>query len=120
MAERSIRTALAGLGPDQRAAMQELRKIVHAAVPQLTEAIKWGQLCLVDADGKAVLALIAHARHANVQLFDAVGLVNAYPQLEGTGKGARHLKCPYAQPIDVKLVSKLVKAAVRNWKKATA
>ena len=50
--------------------------------------------------------------HANLQVFNGAVLAEAFPALEGTGKGVRHLKVRYAQAVDAPLVTTLVRARV--------
>jgi hypothetical protein len=44
--------------------------------------------------------------------FAATPWKGRYPQLEGTGKGLRHLKFRYGQPIDAELVREVVNAGL--------
>lgn len=100
------------LGPDQRETAQALQRAVLEAAPDLNQAVKWGNLVFV-ADRQNLLAIVAHKGHANLQFFNGAALASDFPQLEGTGKGLRHLKCRYRQPIDTALVGQLVRAAVQ-------
>ena len=100
------------LGPDQRETAQALQRAVLEAAPDLNQAVKWGNLVFM-ADRQNLLAIVAHKGHANLQVFNGAALAGDFPQLEGTGKGLRHLKCRYRQPVDTALVGQLVRAAVR-------
>lgn len=100
------------LGPDQRDTAQALQRAVLDAAPGLSQAVKWGNLVFV-ADRHNLLAIVAHKAHANLQFFNGAALVPDFPQLEGSGKGLRHLKCRYRQPVDTALVGQLVRAAVK-------
>ncbi len=53
-----------------------------------------------------------HKSHANLQVFNGALLSAQFPALEGTGKGARHLKFRYHVPVDAALVQSLVVACV--------
>lgn len=100
------------LGPEQRETALALQRAVLEAAPELVQAVKWGNLVFM-ADRQNLLAIVAHKGHANVQFFNGAALAADFPQLEGTGKGLRHLKCRYRQPVDTALVGVLVRAAVK-------
>lgn len=100
------------LAPDQRDTAQALQRAVLEAAPDLTQAVKWGNL-VFTIDRSNLLAIVAHKAHVNLQFFNGAALADAFPQLEGTGKGLRHLKCRHRQPVDVALVGDLVRAAVK-------
>lgn len=100
------------LAPDQRDTAQALQRAVLEAAPELSQAVKWGNLVFM-AERQNLLAIVAHKGHANLQFFHGASLADDFPQLEGTGKGLRHLKCRYRQPVDTALVAQLVRAAVK-------
>jgi hypothetical protein len=58
------------------------------------------------------LAIVPHKSHVNLQLFKGAGVAPMYPQLEGSGKGVRHLKLRPSQGVDTDLVGRIVVAAV--------
>lgn len=99
------------LAPEGRATAQALHKAVIAAAPDLEQTVKWGNL-VYQRQGQHLLAVVAHKAHASLQFFHGAALAEAHPELEGTGKGLRHLKCRYSQPIDEALVQRLVREAV--------
>jgi hypothetical protein len=45
-------------------------------------------------------------------VFRGHALERRFPQLEGTGKGLRHLKFRYGQPVDAELVREVVNAGL--------
>ncbi|MCW7538681.1 DUF1801 domain-containing protein [Aquabacterium sp. A7-Y] len=97
--------------PDERATAQALQRAVLDAAPHLEQSVKWGNL-VFSAAGQHVMAIITHKTHANLQFFQGAALAPQFPQLEGSGKGVRHLKCRYRQPLDEALVRTLVQAAL--------
>lgn len=97
--------------PQERATAQALQRTVLEAAPGLEQAVKWGNLVFTQA-GQHVLAIVTHKTHANLQFFHGAALAPQFPQLEGSGKGVRHLKCRYRQPVDDALVKALVRAAL--------
>lgn len=99
------------LREDQRETAQALRDAVLEAEPALETSVKWGNLVFSHA-GSHALAIVVHKDHANLQVFLGARLLERFPMLEGTGKGLRHLKLRYRQPVDAALVEALVRASV--------
>jgi hypothetical protein len=99
------------LREDQRETAQALREAVLRAGPGLEQSVKWGNLVFSHAGSHAV-AIVIHKDHANLQVFNGALLLERFPMLEGTGRGLRHLKLRYRQPVDTGLVEVLVKASV--------
>jgi len=99
------------LREDQRETAQTLRDAVLAAEPGLELSVKWGNLIFSHA-GTHALAIMIHKDHASLQVFNGMQLLERFPMLEGTGKGLRHLKLRYRQPVDAELVQALAQACV--------
>ncbi|MCK6423874.1 MAG: DUF1801 domain-containing protein [Burkholderiaceae bacterium] len=99
------------LAPNQVATARALQQAVLAAAPQLEQSVKWGNLTFVS-EGRNLLAIVTHKAHAHLQVFNGALLGAEFPELEGVGKGIRHLKQRYSQPVDAALVQDLVRAAV--------
>jgi hypothetical protein len=97
----------------QRDTARELQAAVLRAEPRLTQTVKWGNLVFLQHGANAI-AIVAHRTHANLQFFNGHVLAVQYPQLEGSGKGLRHLKMRYGEPIDGKLVGALVRACAEE------
>lgn len=101
--------------PDgQRAGARELQAAVLQAEPRLVQTVKWGNLVFMYRGSNAI-AIVAHRSHANLQFFNGHLLVAQFAQLEGTGKGLRHLKLRHGQPVDRALVSALVRACIDEF-----
>lgn len=99
------------LTPEERETAQALQQAVLAAGPQLTQTVKWGNLTF-QHEGQSLISIVLHKTHANLQFFNGAQLAVQYSALEGAGKGLRHIKCRYRQPIDAELVGDLVVASV--------
>jgi uncharacterized protein YdhG (YjbR/CyaY superfamily) len=99
------------LQPAQRETAEALRACVRTTAPELTESIKWGNLVFSLA-GRHALAILVHREHANLQVFNGALLAGQFPALEGAGRGMRHLKLRYRQPVDVERVAAVVSACV--------
>lgn len=100
------------LEPAARMTVQALQRAVMEAAPELEQTVKWGNLCF-QTEGRTLMAIAAHKTHANLQFFNGAGLAPQYPELEGTSRGMRMLKCRFSQPVNAALVQELVKAAMR-------
>jgi hypothetical protein len=95
----------------QRAMARELRAAVLAAEPRLLPTVKWGSL-VFTLGGTNLLAVSMHRSHANLQVFNGAALRAQWPQLEGSGKGMRHLKYRYGHPVDTAQLAALVRDSV--------
>lgn len=105
------------LQPEPRELARALRAAVAAAEPTLAQSIKWGNLMFTHG-GRHALAIVIHKDHANLQVFNGIALAQRFPMLEGTGKGMRHLRLRFRQPIDEELVEALVHACVETMEAA--
>ncbi|HET9644552.1 MAG TPA: DUF1801 domain-containing protein [Burkholderiaceae bacterium] len=107
------------LPQEQRATARALQAAVHASGVTLSPSIRWGNL-VFQHEGTNAVAIVPHKSHVNLQLFKGAPLVVRYPQLEGTGKGVRHLKVKSALAVDEDLVKQLVVAVVEVLRSAPA
>lgn len=99
------------LTPQQREMARAVHGTVLAAQPSFSPTVKWGNLVYMHS-GSNLLALMPHKSHLNLQVFNGAALAQRFPQLEGTGKGLRHLKLRYRQEADPDLIAALVNASV--------
>lgn len=90
---------------------RRLREVLLAAEPKLVPGLQWGNL-MFAWERTHTVAIVAHRTHVNLQFFNGAQLSDRYPQLEGTQRGTRLLKCALRQPVDEELVTELVKASV--------
>jgi hypothetical protein len=91
---------------------RSLQQAVLGAAPEIEQAVKWGNLTFLSA-GRNLLALALHKSHAHLQVFNGAQLALQFPELEGVGKGQRHLKLKYGQQVDADLVRDLVLASIK-------
>ena len=75
--------------------------------------MKWGNLMFTH-DGTHAVAIVMHKDHANLQIFNGAALVERFPELEGGGKGVRHLRFRYRYPVDEELIREVVQACVEQ------
>jgi len=106
-----IETWFDNLRPEQKDMARRLRELVSAAAPELMSSVKWGNLMFTH-EGTHAVAIVMHKDHANLQIFNGAALADRYPELEGSGKGVRHLRFRYRYPVDEELVREVVRACV--------
>jgi hypothetical protein len=99
------------LSDELRPTARTLHQVVTQSAPRLHATVRWGNL-VYQLDGVNTLAIVPHKSHVNLQLFRGAGVAPMYPQLEGNGKGVRHLKLRPSATLDTDLVARIVVAAV--------
>lgn len=102
------------LRPEQSETAQAIHRAILAAAPQLRPEVKWGNLCYLN-DGDNLMAIVMHKVNAHMQVFNGVMLVSEFPELDGAGKGMRHIKMRYRQPVNEQLIRELALASVQAW-----
>jgi len=112
-----IETWFDTLRPEQKDMARRLRELVTSASPELASSVKWGNL-MFTYEGTHAVAIVMHKDHANLQIFNGASLAERYPELEGTGKGVRHLRFRYRYPVDEELVREVVRACVEMMEAA--
>ena len=108
-----IETWFDTLRPEQKDMARRLRELVMQASPDLASSVKWGNLMFTH-EGTHAVAIVMHKDHANLQIFNGAVLADRYPELEGSGKGVRHLRFRYRYPVDEELVREVVRACVHT------
>jgi uncharacterized protein YdhG (YjbR/CyaY superfamily) len=100
--------------PEQRDTGQAIQKAILAVAPHLRPEVKWGNLVFTN-DGDNLMAIVMFKANAHLQVFNGVQLLPDFPELQGAGKGMRHVKFRYRHPIDEKLVTELTQASMDAW-----
>lgn len=95
----------------QRPMARALHAAVTAAAPALHATVRWGNL-VYQLGGTNAIAIVPHRSHVNLQLFKGAAVAPMYPQLEGSGKGVRHLKLRNNAQVDADLVGRIVQAGI--------
>ena len=110
---RTVDEYIEGFAGPARETLEQLRALAHEAVPQASEAIKWGYPAWVHPSGTILFMVSGHARHAGVaftpstrEAFDA-DLADF-----ATGKGT--VKLPYDQPVPNDLLRRMIAFRVRE------
>ena len=99
------------LPPAHAGMARALHALITDTAATLVPTVKWGNIVYVQ-DGSHLLALMVHKTHLNLQVFNGAALAERFPELEGSGKGMRHLKCRHGLPIDEELVREIVSASI--------
>ena len=100
---------LAGLGSDQRGALQKLRKAIRAAAPEAEECISY-QLPAYRLEGRILVWFGAAASHCAFYPGAVVEAHKAELKAYDTSKGT--IRFQPQQPLPVELVRKLVRARI--------
>jgi hypothetical protein len=99
------------LTDEQRPIARALHAAVTAAAPSLHATVRWGNI-VYQHEGTNALAIVPHKSHVNLQLFRGAAVAPMYPQLEGSGKGVRHLKLRTAEAVNADLIARITAAAI--------
>lgn len=87
-----------------------LRQMILEEAPGLREAVKWNNPFWVGQQD--VLCLQCYPDHVNLGVLRGAELAGAFPQLEGSGKGMRHVKVASVEGAQSPPLRRLVRAAV--------
>lgn len=107
------------LRPEQRETALTMQRAILSVAPHLRPEVKWGNLCFMS-DNDNLMAIVLYKMNAHLQIFNGVVLVPEFPELEGAGKGMRHIKTRYRQPVNEQLVRELTLASVQVSEAAAA
>lgn len=97
---------LAGIGTAQRAALERLRRIVHAVVPQVQECISYG-IPAFRLDGKMLIYIGAAATHCAIYGVEETR-AGEFKDYDTSGRGT--LRFTPDQPLPEDLVRRLLHA----------
>jgi uncharacterized protein YdhG (YjbR/CyaY superfamily) len=110
---QTVEEYIDGFAGPGRELLERLRALAREAVPEASEAIKWGHPDWVHRSGTILFMLSGHTRHANVaftpstrEAFDA--------DLTGFSTGKGTVKLPYGQPAPVNLLHRMIAFRVRE------
>jgi uncharacterized protein YdhG (YjbR/CyaY superfamily) len=109
-ASRTVNAYLATLSADKRAALQKLRKAIHAAAPGAEECISY-QIPAFRFEGRMLVWLAAASKHCS--FFPGAHPIATYRRELApyrTSKGT--IRFPPEKPLPAALVRKLVKARI--------
>jgi len=106
---------LARVKPDQRAALEKLRKTIRAAAPGAEECLSYG-LCAFKLGGRPLVAFGATAKHCAFYPMNGTAVAAHAKELARfeTSKGT--IRFQPSRPLPASLVRKLVKERVREMR----
>jgi len=102
---------LAGISPDKRAALEKLRKAVHAAAPDAEECISYS-LPAWRLDRRMLVAMGAAANHCAFYPMSARTVKAHKADLKTYETSTATIRFPPHRPLPAALVRKLVKARI--------
>lgn len=104
-----LRKLLEELDPTLAPIVAELRRVVHRSAPGLHEQVKWGSDMWTGRSN--CITLMVYRDHVNLGFFRGAELTKRFSQLEGTGKGLRHVKIWTRADAKAPVLGKIVRAA---------
>ena len=110
----AVNAYLSKLPPDKRAALQRLRKTIHAVLPRAEETISYG-VPAVRLDGRVVVWFAAAAKHCSFFPGGSVQDFKSELTRYSTSKGT--IRFTPDQTLPATLVRKLIRARIAKMKK---
>jgi uncharacterized protein YdhG (YjbR/CyaY superfamily) len=114
---KNIDDYLAGVPEKPRAALESLRRAIHAAAPDVVEVIRWGMPAF-QVGGRSVAGFAAFKAHCSYFPFGHEVLEELRTDLEGLDMSKGTIRFPFDKPLRRGLVAKLVKARIRQYESA--
>lgn len=102
---------LAGLSPENRAALQKVRRAVHAAAPGAAECISYGMPAF-RLNGKLIGGFTAAENHCSFHPMSGETVATLKADLAGYETGRGTIRFPARAGLPATLVRKLVKARI--------
>jgi hypothetical protein len=108
-----VQAYLARLPAGQRGTVIALRNAVLRAKPSLAQTLNpWGYLAFSTPTAKNAFVLVPHPKHINLQIHNGAKIASQLLELEGSGKGLRHIKFPYGKSVNTALVAKAIRLSL--------
>jgi uncharacterized protein YdhG (YjbR/CyaY superfamily) len=108
MATARIEATLAGLPPEQRAALQALRETIAAAAPEAVETISYG-MSAFRYHGRALVAYAAFKAHCSLFPMSAALIEEHRDELTGFATARGTLRFTPEHPLPNDLVKRIVR-----------
>jgi uncharacterized protein YdhG (YjbR/CyaY superfamily) len=102
---------IAGYPPEVQEILQKVRKVIHAAAPEATEAIKYGIPTFILKGN--LVHFGAFKEHLGFFPTPS-GIVAFQEELAKYAQSKGTIRFPYSQPIPYDLITRVVKARVRE------
>jgi hypothetical protein len=97
---------------DRSRVLTHLRELILAAIPEVTESIKWSRPCYGTEACGLICYLHASKSHVTLGFEKGAALHDPEKLLEGTGKNMRHIKFLPAHNVDAAAVTALLQQAL--------
>jgi hypothetical protein len=98
------------LPPAEMPVAQAIHKTVRAAVADLTETVRQGNL-LLSMNGEPLLAIAPGRGEVNLLVFNGTDVESTLGPLDGVGRRQRQLSFSSASPVDVARVRAVARAS---------
>ncbi len=109
--KKTVDEYVAALPVDKQPIVAELRKLIKTAVPEVTEAFKWGQP-VYESNGP--LAYIhAYTNQVNFGFWRGTQLADPDAMLTGDGDRMKHVKLKSVSDIKTEAFAQFLKEAVK-------
>ncbi|MCX4830975.1 DUF1801 domain-containing protein [Streptomyces sp. NBC_01016] len=104
---------IGGFGGQARELLEQVRALAHEAVPEATEAIKWGTPAWIHPSGTILFMVNGYTKHANVVFTPSTRAAFDTDLADfATGKGS--VKLPYGRPVPGDLLRRMIAYRVRE------
>ena len=98
------------LPPAEMPVAQAIHKTIRAAVTELTETIRQGNL-LLSMNGEPLLAIAPARDRVNLLIFNGADVEATLGPLEGVGRRQRQVTFPSAGPVDLSRVETVARVS---------
>jgi uncharacterized protein YdhG (YjbR/CyaY superfamily) len=110
---QTIDEYLDGFAGPARELLERLCALAQEAVPQASEAIKWGAPAWLHPSGTILFVVSGHAKHANF-VFTPSTLEAFDAELTDFATGKGSVKLPYGRPVPDDLLRRMIAFRVRE------
>ena len=104
------------LPPAEMPVAQAIHKTVRAAVSDLTETVRQGNL-LLSMNGEPLLAIAPARAQVNLLIFNGSDVEATLGPLDGVGRRQRQVSFPSSTPVDVARVEAVARASAEQARK---
>lgn len=114
MASQSVQELLEDirlLGEEQFSLVESVRQLVKEVVPAVTEEVKYGGI--IFSSGVHFCGVFAYKQHVSVEFGSGAKIPDTLGQLEGSGKGRRHIKLRCTSDIKSKSLAHYLPLALK-------
>ena len=98
------------LPPAEMPVAQTIHKTIRAAVTELTETIRQGNL-LLSMNGEPLLAIAPARNQVNLLIFNGADVEATLGPLEGVGRRQRQVVFPSTIPVDIARVEQVARVS---------